>query len=320
MRGKLLAAYAIVLALVFGLNAHATDYPSRPIRIIVPFAPGGSLDLLARSLGPQVGSELGQPIVVENRSGAGGNIGIDAVARSQPDGYTLLIASEPLTINPSLYRDVRFDPVRDFAPVTLLARVAQVIILDPRLPAQDLRGLIAAARARPQSINVASAGVGSTGHLAAAMLGLANVPVVHVPYRGGGPATAAVVSGDVQSGILTLPAALGFIRSGTVRVVAVTSTARSRFLPDVPTLAEALPGVEVDSWQAVFAPAGTPAGILARLNAAFIAVVTAPDVTETLLRQGFEPAGSPAAELGTLVRTEAAKWPAIIHATGMQAN
>ncbi len=300
--------------------ALAQPAAGRAIRLIVPFAPGGSLDLLGRSLAPRVSALLGQNLVVENRSGAGGNIGIEAAARAAPDGLTLMICSEPMTINPSLYPNVRYDPVRDFAPIILLARMTQAVIVDPRLPLPDLASLLSAARTWRNPVTMASAGIGSTGHLTVAMLNQAGVPVTHVPYRGGGPSTAAVVSGECQSAIQSLPSCLSFIRSGAVRAVAVTSAARSRFLPGIPTLAEQLPGLSVESWQGILAPAGTPAPILARLNAAFAEALAAPEIQASLARQGFESTGGAPAVLAAQLARELAIFPPIIRATGMKAE
>lgn len=298
-------------------RARAATYPDKPVRIIVPFAPGGSLDILARGLANDV--RLGQQIVVENRSGAGGNIGFEAAARSTPDGHTLMLASEPLTVNPALMR-VTYDPVRDFAGISLIALLTQVLIVHPDVPARDLPELVALARARPGTINVASAGPGTSGHLAVAMLGAAGVPLVHVPFRGGGPAAAAVLAGQVQAGIMTLPAALGYIRQGQLRAFGVTATERSRFLPEVPSLREVVPGVVVDSWQALFAPAGTPPPIIGQINAAVLAALATPGTSDFLARQGFEKVGSTPAALDDLVQREAARWPAVVRDAGVSVD
>lgn len=314
-RRALLSLGAALLA--FPRVGRAAAYPEKPVRIIVPFAPGGSLDILARFLANA--TQIGQPLVVENRSGAGGNIGIEAAARSQPDGYTLMLASEPLTVNPALMR-VSYDPVRDFAPISLIARLTQVLVVHPSVPARNLEDLVRMAQAKPGTINVASAGPGSSGHLAVAMMASAGVPMVHVPFRGGGPAAAAVLAGEVQAGIMTLPAALSYIRGGQLRAFAVTATQRSPFLPDTPTLSELVPNVVVDSWQALFAPAGTPMSIIAQLNAAFVMALSTNEATAFLTRQGFEKAGSTPDELAELVRKEAKKWPAVVRETGLTAD
>lgn len=302
---------------VFPSTARASSYPEKPVRLIVPFAPGGSLDILARFLANSV--RIGQPIIVENRSGAGGNIGIEAAARSQPDGYTLLLASEPMTMNPALMR-VSYDPVRDFAPISLIAQISQVLIVHPSVPAQNLEDLVRLARARPGTIDVASAGPGTSGHLAVAMMDAAGVPMVHVPFRGGGPAAAAVLSGQVHAGIMTLPAALSYIREGQLRAFGVTSSERSAFLPDTPAISEVVPDAVVDSWQALFVPAGTPAPIVERLNAAFVAALGTAEATEFLARQGFEKVGSTPEALGDILRGEAEKWPAVVRQTGVTAD
>jgi tripartite-type tricarboxylate transporter receptor subunit TctC len=297
--------------------AGANMWPDRPVRLIVPFAPGGSLDILGRFLANAV--QLGQPIVVENRSGAGGNIGFDASAKAPADGYTLMLASEPLTVNPALMR-VGFDPVQDFTGISLVATLTQVLVVHPSVPAADLAALVALAKAKPDSINVASAGPGTSGHLAIAMMASAGVPLVHVPFRGGGPAAAAVLSGQVQAGIMTLPAALGYIRQGQLKAFGVTASRRSIFLPDVPTISELVPEAVVDSWQALFAPTGTPPAIIERIHAATVKALDTSDAATFLERQGFEKVGSSPATLNDLLRSEAAKWPAVVKQTGVTAG
>jgi tripartite-type tricarboxylate transporter receptor subunit TctC len=287
------------------------------VRLIIPFAPGGSLDILGRFLANAV--QLGQPIVVENRSGAGGNIGFEASAKAPADGYTLMLASEPLTVNPALMR-VGFDPVQDFTGISLVATLTQVLVVHPSVPAADLAALVALAKAKPDSINVASAGPGTSGHLAIAMMASAGVPLVHVPFRGGGPAAAAVLSGQVQAGIMTLPAALGYIRQGQLKAFGVTASRRSIFLPDVPTISELVHEAVVDSWQALFAPTGTPPAIIERIHAATVKALDTSDASTFLERQGFEKVGSSPATLNDLLRSEAAKWTAVVKQTGVTAD
>jgi len=304
----------LALALAFVVPARAaTDYPSRPVRIIVPFAPGGSLDILARTLGRNLSERLGQQFVVENRSGAGGNLGHDTVAKAKPDGYTLLVTSEPLTINPALFPNLPYDVARDFAPVTLVASLSQVLIVTPASPLRNFADYLAAATTRPQPLDYATAGLGSPGHLAGEQLRLmTGAALVHVPYRGGGPAVADVAAGQVESGIMTLPAALAFIQAGTVRALAVTSRARAGALPEVPTIGETVPGYVVDSWQAVLVPAGTPADIVALLNREIVEVVAQPAVRELLNKQAFDVVGSTPEALGSLIAEELAKWSAFV--------
>lgn len=311
-------------ALAAGLAACAApamaqqDFPSRPIRIIVPSAPGGSLDILARLIARHLGERRGWQVPVENRSGGGGNIGFDAVAKSRPDGYTILIASEPLTVNPSLFRALPFDPIRDFQPLTMIATLSQVLVVHPSLPARTFQEFVALARSGGPEINIGSAGTASPGHMAVAQLVHARVPLTHVPYRGGGPAVQDTVAGNVQGGIMTLPAALPFMQNGQVRALAVTSTRRSPFAPDVPTMAELLPEVIVDSWQALLLPAGVPPEVLRRLNEEITAIIRLPEVDEFLKRQAFEPVGGPPEPLGEFLRSEVPKWRRVVEQTGLR--
>jgi tripartite-type tricarboxylate transporter receptor subunit TctC len=295
-----------------------SDFPNRPIRIIVPSAPGGSLDILARLIARHLGERLSWQVPVENRSGGGGNIGFDAVAKARPDGYTVLIASEPLAVNPSLFRTLPFDPVRDFQPLTMIATLSQVLVVHPSVPARNFAEFIALARSGGPEINIGSAGTASPGHMAVAQLVHARVPLTHVPYRGGGPAVQDTVAGNIQGGIMTLPAALPFMQSGQVRALAVTSARRSPFAPDVPAMAEALPDVVVDSWQALLLPAGVPAEVLRRLHTEITAVIRLPEVDEFLKRQAFEPAPGTPDELGALIRAEVPKWRRVVQETGLR--
>ncbi len=295
-----------------------SDFPNRPIRVIVPSAPGGSLDILARLIARHLGERLGWQVPVENRSGGGGNIGFDAVAKARPDGYTILIASEPLAVNPSLFRTLPFDPIRDFQPLTMIATLSQVLVVHPSVPARNFAEFVALARSGGPEINIGSAGTASPGHMAVAQLVHARVPLTHVPYRGGGPAVQDTVAGNIQGGIMTLPAALPFMQSGQVRALAVTSSRRSPFAPDVPAMAEALPDVVVDSWQALLLPAGVPAEVLRRLHTEITAVIRLPEVDEFLKRQAFEPAPGTPDELGALIRAEVPKWRRVVQETGLR--
>lgn len=304
----------------FVTSSYAQGFPVRPIRLIVPSAPGGSLDILARLIARHLGDRLGWQVAVENRSGGGGNIGFEAAAKSRPDGYTMLIASEPLTVNPSLFRALPFDPLRDFQPLTLIATLSQVLVVHPSLPARTFAEFVDLAKAQPNTINIGSAGTASPGHMAVAMLASAGVPVAHVPYRGGGPAVQDAVAGNIQGGIMTLPAALPFMRDGQVRALAVTSSQRSPFAPDIPTMAELLPGLVVDSWQALLLPAGVPSGVLRRLHAEITAVIRLPEVDEFLKRQAFEPVGGTPEELGELLRREVPKWRQVVEQTGLRVD
>lgn len=295
-----------------------SDFPTRPIRVIVPSAPGGSLDILARLIARHLGERLSWQVPVENRSGGGGNIGFDAVAKARPDGYTILIASEPLAVNPSLFRTLPFDPIRDFQPLTMIATLSQVLVVHPSVPARNFAEFVALARSGGPEINIGSAGTASPGHMAVAQLVHARVPLTHVPYRGGGPAVQDTVAGNIQGGIMTLPAALPFMQSGQVRALAVTSSRRSPFAPDVPAMTEALPDVVVDSWQALLLPAGVPAEVLRRLHTEITTVIRLPEVDEFLKRQAFEPAPGTPDELGALIRAEVPKWRRVVQETGLR--
>lgn len=310
-------------ALAAGLSLLAAPalgqvFPSRPIRIIVPTAPGGSLDILSRLTARHLGERLGWQVAVENRSGGAGNIGFDAVAKSRPDGYTILIGSDPLTVNPSLFPNLPFDPLRDFQPLTMIATLSQVLVVHPSLPAQSFVEFVALAKSRRLEISIGSAGTASPGHMAVAMLNAAGVPMTHVPYRGGGPAVQDTVAGNIQGGIMTLPAALPFIRERQIRALAITSSARSPFAPDVPTMTEVVPGIVVDSWQAFFLPAGVPPEILARLNTEIVAVINLPAVQDFLRNQAFVAVGGTPEALGAFVRADVPKWREVVRQTGLK--
>ncbi|MGG5822736.1 Bug family tripartite tricarboxylate transporter substrate binding protein [Falsiroseomonas sp. HW251] len=309
--------WGVALALGVG-HAEAEEFPSRPIRVIVPSAPGGSLDILARLIGRHLGERRGWQVAVENRSGGGGNIGFDAVAKARPDGYTLLIASEPLTVNPSLYANLPFDPLRDLIPLTLIATLSQVLVIHPAVPARTFAEFVELAKSRRMEINIGSAGTASPGHMAVAQLNAAGIPMTHVPYRGGGPAVQDTVAGNITGGIMTLPAALPFIRDGQVRALAVTSSERSPFAPDVPTMAEVLPGIVVDSWQALLLPAGVPADIVRKLHAEITAVIALPAVQDFLRSQAFVAVGGTPEQLGALISAEIPKWREVVRQTGLR--
>ena len=300
--------------------AQAQDWPSRAVKIIAPSAPGGSLDILSRLFGKGLSQRLGQPFVIENRGGGGGNIGYDATAKSAPDGYTIMIASDPLSVNPSMYSRLPFDPVRDFAPIVMIATLAQVLAVHPKVPAQTFAEFVALARAKPKTLNVGTAGTGSPGHLALALLAQAGVELVHVPYRGAGPALIDGIAGQIDASIVTLPATIPMIRQGQLRALAVTSPKRARFLPEAPAMSEVLPGVVVDSWQAFFAPAATPRPIIDKLNGEFNALLKSKEVTDAFETQAFEAAGGTPEELGKFLRDEIARLAPIIKAAGIRSD
>lgn len=299
--------------------ARADTWPSRPVRFLAPSAAGGSLDILARLFARGLGEKFGQSFYVENRGGGGGNIGFDLVAKSPPDGYTMMVASDPLAVNVSIYESLTYDPLKDFAPIIMIAYLSQVLAVNPKVPANNFAEFVALARAKPNTINIGSSGNGAPGHLACALLAQAGIPVVHVPYRGAGPAVLDAVAGQIDGTICTLPATIGMIKGGQLRALAVSTSKRSRFLPDVPTMAEVVPSAIVDSWQAFFAPAATPPDIVGQLNGACAALLQTKEVMTVFEAQGFEAGGGPPEDLGKFVRAEIARWAPIIKAAGIRA-
>jgi tripartite-type tricarboxylate transporter receptor subunit TctC len=318
------AALLLAAALAaFEAQAAADAYPVRPIRFVVAFPPGGGTDIIARSIAQKLGERLAQQVVVDNRPGAGGNIGTDIVAKSAPDGYTLLMGSAgPLAINASLFKTMPFDPIRDLAPVTLAASTPNVLVVHPSLKAATLKELIALARARPGEINFASSGYGTPAHLAGELFNtMAGVKLVHVPYKGAAPALADLLGGQVQLMFSTMPPALPHVKDGKLRALAVTSLKRSPATPDLPTVDEAaLPGFEANTWHGVVLPAGAQPVIVARLNREIVAILHLPDVVERLSGQGAEPVGSTPEEFAAYIRSETVKWARVVRDSGAKAE
>jgi len=310
-----LLALALTL-MVAAIPVAAQDrYPNRPIKYIVPFPPGGTTDVLARILGQKLSAALGQPVVIENKPGAGGNIGSDVVAKSAPDGYTILggtISSH--SINVSLYPNMPYDPIRDFQPITLIGTNANVLIVNPANPARSVPELIAQARAKPGSVNFASAGNGTSQHLSGELFkAMAGLDIVHVPYKGSAPAIQDVMGGQVPMMFDTMVVAAPQIKAGTVRALGVTSTRRVKGFDDIPTVSESgVPGYNVVSWQGIFAPAGTPREIVQRLNAELVKIINLPEVRERLESLGMEPAGTSPEEFAAFQKAEVAKWAKVI--------
>ena len=293
---KLLRVFSLLLAAlgVIAGEAGAQAYPTKPIRILVPFAPGGSIDVLARLLAPKMADELGQPVIVENRPGAGGRIAPEAVAKSAPDGYTILISSNFLAVMPALYKKASFDPTRELAPLSQLIATELILVATPTLEVNSLQELIALAKAKPGHLNHASTGVASQLHLTMEVIkSLAGIDVVQIPYKGDGPALSALLSGEVSVAVLPISTVSLQVKSGRLRAIAVTGATRSSALPEVPTIIESgLPGVEMSGWMSFFAPAGTPRPILARVQQAAAKALAAPDVRERLPALGQIPVGS----------------------------
>jgi len=299
--------------------AAAQAWPAKPVRIVVPFTPGGGLDIQARLFGKKFYETLGQTFVVENRTGAGGLIGAEAVARSAPDGYTLLFSSASLAVNVSLYKKLAFDPVKDFDPVSWVSSVPLVLVVHPSVPVKSVPELVALARKRAGQFNASSNGIGTTSHLSIEMLKqYAGVAVTHVPYKGGGPATTAVLSGEVDIAFVPVLSAQPFMKSGKVKVLAVTTAKRSSILPDVPTMKSYYPEFESDNWYAFFVPAGTPQDIVTKLNAEILKALKAPDVIDYLSHDGADPVGSTPAELAANYRREIVKYAKLIKAANIQ--
>jgi len=309
-----------VYALYGPTPALSQQYPVKPIRFIVTFPPGGTVDITARILQPRLIESFGQPVVIDNRGGAGGAVGTEMAAKSAPDGYTFLFTLSSHTINPLLYK-LRYDVERDFAPVSLLVSVPQLIAAHPNAPAKTLRELVAAAKERPGAYSYASPGNGTPGHIAGELLKLkTGINIVHVPYKGGGPAVVDTLAGQIPFLFLTAPAALSYTRSGKLRALAVTTRKRTPAAPEIPTVAEELnlPDYEVDSWIAIFAPAKTPAAIVARMQKEVARAVHLPDVKQKLLDQSADPVGSSQEELGLVVKTELKSWAAVIRNSGIK--
>ena len=303
--------------------ALAQAYPSKPIRFVVPYPAGGPLDTVARLLAQKVSEGVGQPVVVDNKPGAGGNIGADIVAKSPADGYTILMGAVAThAINPTLYASIPYDPVRDFAPITQVASTPNVLVVNPAVPATTLREFIAYAKANPGKLNFGSGSTGSAGHLAGELFKtMTGVEMTHVPYKGAAPAMNDLVGGQIQLMFDNLASSLGQVRAGKVRALAVTTASRTPLAPELPTIAEAgLPGFDISTWFGVFAPAGTPREALDRLHAQFTRALGAPDVREKMQNLGAEPVGSRPEEFAAYIRAEGEKYARVIKASGARAD
>lgn len=300
--------------------AVAQDYPNKPIRFIVPYPPGGGTDVVARILTEPLTNALGQPIIIDNRGGAAGNVGTDIAAKAPADGYNILFTLSSHTINPKLYPKLPFDVEKDFVPISLAAMIPQILVVHPSVPANNVQELIAYAKAQPGKLNYASVGTGSPGHIAGELFKLkTGVDIVHVPYKGGGPAVTDTIGGQVQMLFVSMPAAWQHVKSGRLKAIAVTSDKRSVAAPDVPTFLESgVPDYVVNSWYDALAPAKTPPAALAKLQAAFAQVLQNPQIKEKLLLQGAEAAPSTPAEFDRIIRDELAKWDYVIRAANIK--
>ena len=323
-RQSLLRAIASAgLVLVTGATfAQGSGYPDKPIRFVVPYPPGGGTDVIARIVQDRLRAALGQSIVIENRGGAGGSIGTEVVARSAPDGYTVLFTLSSHTINPAIFSKLSFDTARDFEPVGIVCSLPQILVANPQFPANTVQQLIAMAKEKPGSLAYASVGNGSPGHLAGEMMKIrTGTQLTHIPYRGGGPAVTDVVSGQVPLLWVSIPAAAQFVKQKQLKALAVSTLKRSAAFPDVPTMQESgISDFEVDSWYAMFVPAKTPRAIVDRLNAALNTVLSEPEIREKLLAQGSEAVGGAPEQLGAVVNAELPKWAKLVKDAGIKAD
>lgn len=311
---------ASALALLgLACTATAQTWPSKTVRIIVPFAPGGSTDIVARAIAARAGESTGQSFVVDNRAGAGGNIGAEAASKAPPDGYTLFMGHVgTLAINPSLYKKIPYDPVRDFAPITLAIAAPLILVTHPSLPAKSVKELIALARARPNQLSFSSAGNGSASHLAGELFnGLAATKILHVPYKGTGPATTAILTGEVSAMFSGQGTSWPLIKAGRLKPIAMSGGKRAANAPGVPTVSEALPGYEVINWHGVLAPTGTPPEVIKRAHAEVVKALASPDVRSKLSSDGFEVIGNSPEAFAQFIRVEMAKWAKIIKGAGI---
>jgi len=311
---------ALIAAVLAG-PAFAAEYPTKPVRFVVGFAPGGGTDTTARAMANRLTELLGQQVIVDNRPGAAGNIATDIVAKSNPDGYTVLLGTiAALAINPSLYGKLPFDPLRDLAPVTLAVDSTNVLSLNPSVPAKTVKELIALAKSR--SLNGGSSGVGGTGHLAIELFNtMAGTRIVHVPYKGGGPAMVDLLAGNIQLIFATAASAVNFIKVGKIRGIAVTTAKRSALMPELPTIAEAgLPGYEANNWYGVLVPAKTPRAIINRLNKEVTATLNTPAVKDFLFKQGLDANPGTPEQFGVYIKSENIKWAKVVKESGAKAN
>lgn len=311
---------ASLVVVLVAMAAHAAEtFPSRPIRLISPFAAGGGNDMISRAVAQALTRNLGHSVVVDNRPGANTIIGMELVAKSPPDGYTLIMTGSTVAINATLHANLPYDSLRDFAAVTQIAATPLIVAVHPSLPVASVRELIALAKARPGELNFPSAGVGNVSHLAGELFNvMAGVRLVHVPYKGSAPATADLLAGRVSVVFNSAFAMLPFVKSGRLRALAVSGRARSALLPAVPTVNEAgVPGYEASTWYGLLAPAATPRAVIERLQAETVKALTADDVRRRLIEDGLEPVGSTPAEFGAYIRTEIAKWARVISVAGI---
>jgi len=313
----------VLLAGLFAINGLAQEYPTKPVRLIIPFAPGGSNDILGRLIGAKLSETLGQQVVIDNRPGAGGSIGVELAARSAPDGYTLVIGHiGTLAVNPTLYRRLPYNPLKDFQPISMLAKVANIMVVHPSVPVKSVKELIALAKAKPGSLVYGSGGNGGAGHLATEYFKLmAKIDMVHVPYKGTGPAIVDLMAGQTHLVFAGIPGIIAQVRAERLRALGVSTSKRLAVFPDVPTIAEAgVPGYEATQWYGVLAPAGTPKAVVARLNKEIVSALQTAPMQERLAADGSEPLASTPEEFFAFIKSEIARWAPVIKAAGIRVD
>ena len=319
-----IAMMILLLPLLGGAGpAFAQAFPSKPVKLVIPFPPGGPLDLAGRAIGQKLQDAWGQPVVIENRPGAGGNIGADAVAKAAPDGYTLVMgALSTHAVNPHLFAKMPYDALKDFAPVTLVAVTPNVLVLNPAVPASNVRELIALAKASPGKLSFASGSNGSAGHLAGELFKtLAGIDIVHVPYKGGAPAMQDLLGGQVQFMFDNLANSTAQLKAGKLKAFAVTTARRSAFAPELPTMAEAgVPGFDISTWYGILAPANTPPDIVKKLNAEIVRILASDDMRDKLKAQGAEPSPTSPEEFAAFIRAEWTKYAKIVKDSGAKVD
>jgi tripartite-type tricarboxylate transporter receptor subunit TctC len=322
-RTAILLKFLLLAALtLFSGNSPALQFPERPLRLIVPFAAGGAADIVARAVGERLGKQLGQPVVVENKPGAGATIGADFVAKSAPDGYTLLYGTPgPQIVNPYLMKKLPYDPVNDFAPITQLVVIPNMLVVHPSVPAKSVKELIDLAKSQPGKINYGSAGIGASSHLSGELFRTAaGIQIVHVPYKGTGAALQDLLAGNIQMAIDSITVFMPYLKSGTLRALAVSSPERSPLYPDLPVIADTLPGFDAYAMNYIATSAGTPRPIIEKLNRDINAVLKMPDLRERLISMGATPTGGTPEELARVIKSESEKWRKVIEISGAKAE
>ena len=322
IKSYIYSIFCSCVAVLMGVPVLAQEYPAKAIRVVVPFPPGGGTDLMARSVMQKLGETLGTTVVIDNRGGAGGSIGSEIVAKSPADGYTLLIISGAHAINPSIYPKLPYDSVRDFAPVTMFTSGPALLVVHPSVPAKSVKELIALAKSRPGQLNYASAGIGTPPHLSGELFKtMAGVDMVHVPYKGNGPAYTDLIGGQVTVMFPNVSTATAHVRAGKLRALAVTTKNRTAIAPELPTISEAgVPGYDVSSWYGLLAPAGTPPAVVSKLQREIARVLRLPDVSEKLTSQGLDLVGNTPDEFAAIIKSEIVKWAKVAKASGARAE